>query len=262
MPKDKRIQAPLFTEPEEDIALFMTDEIENAISEAMESGSEALVEMPPLMGAHKKAWASGESTTDINNKIIAEATRKGSPAIVADKYKDWTISRALKYLDREMDKIDVPEGKNAKSVMHTLGIMKMRLVNLDDEQAVYEKCLEYFSFCVEQDRKPSVNGISLSLGLSREKWHSIVNGSDRALKNPRVRDVILLFNSSLATLWEEWMNEGEIPLISGIFLGKNHHGYEDKREQTVVVENMLGKETPRDKIDMEIDDMIAVEEIE
>ena len=44
----------------------------------------------------------------------------------------------------------------------------------------------------------------------------------------------------LEELWEDYMQNGKINPVSGIFLGKNHFGYADKQEIVVEPKNPLG----------------------
>ena len=48
------------------------------------------------------------------------------------------------------------------------------------------------------------------------------------------------------------MTSGKINPVSGIFLGKNNFGYQDKQEY-VVTPNTMGAETPREVIESKYD---------
>lgn len=48
-------------------------------------------------------------------------------------------------------------------------------------------------------------------------------------------------------MWEDYMQNGKINPVSGIFLGKNHFGYTDKQEIVVEPKNPLGEaESPEE----------------
>jgi hypothetical protein len=47
--------------------------------------------------------------------------------------------------------------------------------------------------------------------------------------------------SVLEALWEDYMQNGKINPVSGIFIGKNHFGYQDKQEVVLTPNNPLGE---------------------
>lgn len=85
--------------------------------------------------------------------------------------------------------------------------------------------------------KPTVAGMAMSLnGMSRQQLWAITHdkptggaGYETAL--PReVADAIKKAYKMMETLWETYMISGKINPVSGIFLGKNNFGYQDKTE--------------------------------
>lgn len=50
---------------------------------------------------------------------------------------------------------------------------------------------------------------------------------------PSVEDTIKKAYKLMENLWESYMNSGKINPVSGIFLGKNNFGYQDKTEYVV-----------------------------
>jgi hypothetical protein len=94
-------------------------------------------------------------------------------------------------------------------------------------RGVYEKA----------DLKPTVAGMAIALnGMSRQTLTAIAHdrptgsaGYKTAL--PReVADSIKKAYKMLENMWETYMNSGKINPVSGIFLGKNNYGYQDKTE--------------------------------
>lgn len=87
------------------------------------------------------------------------------------------------------------------------------------------------------DLKPTVAGMAIALnGMSRQTLTAIAHdrptgsaGYKTAL--PReVADSIKKAYKMLENMWETYMNSGKINPVSGIFLGKNNYGYQDKTE--------------------------------
>ena len=50
----------------------------------------------------------------------------------------------------------------------------------------------------------------------------------------------------LENLWESYMNSGKINPVSGIFLGKNNFGYQDKTEYVVTPNTQRDEYDPED----------------
>ena len=66
------------------------------------------------------------------------------------------------------------------------------------------------------------------------------------------KDIINEVYDSLEVLWESYMTNGKINPVSGIFLGKNNFGYQDKQEY-VVTPNTMTNDTPVDVIEAKYD---------
>lgn len=129
------------------------------------------------------------------------------------------------------------EGDNAKFLTKNLHIMNLPNIDLRDVKQVQERIEYYFSYMVQCDSKPTVSGLAMALnGMSRRTLWGIVNnqvtggaGYTSALPN-EVALVIKKAYKIMENLWEDYMQNGKINPVSGIFLGKNNYGYQDKTE--------------------------------
>jgi hypothetical protein len=95
---------------------------------------------------------------------------------------------------------------------------------------------------VEADLKPTVAGMAMALGIDRRRLWEIKTGNFHTSKG--LEDLPTLTTDSikkaydfLETLWENYMHNGKINPVSGIFLAKNNFGYQDKVEH-VLTPNM------------------------
>lgn len=127
---------------------------------------------------------------------------------------------------------NVQPGDNARYLRHSLAIWKLPPLDLDDDKAVEERVSWYFDHCAKDDMKPSVNGLAMALGVSRQTLYNWATGQRRGEKSDRV-DLIKRAYDLLQLQWEEYMLNGKVNPVSGIFLGKNHFGYTDKQEVTL-----------------------------
>ena len=123
------------------------------------------------------------------------------------------------------------EGDNSRFTQHTLHLMQLPAVPLDDEQKVAERIAEYFTICQQDDMKPSVASFALALGYDRNTVWKVANG---VLVKPQgvvnaIKRAYLALNAQL----ESYMGAGKLNPVTGIFLAKNHFGYTDKTEVEV-----------------------------
>ena len=128
------------------------------------------------------------------------------------------------------------EGDNKKYMTLNLALWNMPEIDLEDNDAVQARLAEYFRLYAEADTKPTAVGMSIALGMSRYTLSQIahdqpVNGQGYKSALPReVKQTIKRAYQLMENLWETYMQNGKINPVSGIFLGKNNYGYQDKTE--------------------------------
>lgn len=131
------------------------------------------------------------------------------------------------------------EGDNNKFTSVSLQLLNMEKVNLHDGEEVKKRLNEYFGLMAENDMKPTVAGMAMALGTTRQTLWAIKNnqpmGGYGNLPNMphEVTDLIKKAYLLMENLWESYMLNGKINPVSGIFLGKNNFGYQDKTEYVV-----------------------------
>lgn len=130
-------------------------------------------------------------------------------------------------------------GDNAKYISVSLQLFNMGKVDLYKPEEVRERLTEYFRIHTEADMKPTVVGMAMALGIDRRRlWEIRADVQDRFQDLPTLtRDYIKKAYDFMENLWENYMQNGKINPVSGIFLGKNNFGYQDKTEY-VVTPNM------------------------
>lgn len=130
------------------------------------------------------------------------------------------------------------EGDNAKILGVNIKLFNMPKVDLHDPEAVAERLTEFFMLYAENDMKPTVAGMGMALGLDRRRLWEIKVGATQGRGEidtlpGEVRDSIKKAYSLMENMWESYMNSGKINPVSGIFLGKNNFGYQDKQEMVL-----------------------------
>lgn len=132
---------------------------------------------------------------------------------------------------------DIEPGMNNKYVLFNLSLSKMPRVDLNDPVALQERVDMYMNATAERDIKPTLAGLALALGYNRRVMYDVrhhIVGPQRAPNLCQESwDIIDRTYAILETLWEDYMANGKINPVSGIFLGKNNFGYVDKVEHVV-----------------------------
>ena len=118
-------------------------------------------------------------------------------------------------------------GDNNKFLSHALAVRNMPEIDTSDPVQVKQRIDDYFTLCVMHDIKPSVKGFLNSLRVAKSTLWEWKNGGFRAGTH---QQIILEAYDVLEALWEDYMMNGKINPVSGIFLGKNNFGYADKQE--------------------------------
>jgi len=129
-------------------------------------------------------------------------------------------------------------GDNTKYLSLGRKLFNLPTIDLKDPKQVKCRLNEFFTIHEEYDMKPTVAGMGMALGLDRRRLWEIKTGtlqggtSHHALPKETM-DSIKKAYEYMEILWENYMQNGKINPVSGIFLGKNNFGYQDKTEYVV-----------------------------
>ncbi len=123
----------------------------------------------------------------------------------------------------------VEAGDNTKFLSHALTIMRWPLIDITDPEEVRQRISDYFQLCVNDDMKPSVKGLENALRVSRSTIWEWKQGNYRAGIH---QAIVCEAYDVMEALWQDYMQNGKINPVSGIFLAKNLFGgqYTDKQE--------------------------------
>lgn len=122
----------------------------------------------------------------------------------------------------------IQPGDNSKYIRHARAALDLPPIDIAKAEQVEERLDWYFDHCITNDMKPTVNGMCNALGIHRDTLHTWRTGEYRPDSH---QAVILRAYRVLEELWEDYMMNGKINPVSGIFLAKNlFGGYSDKQE--------------------------------
>lgn len=130
----------------------------------------------------------------------------------------------------------VDAGDNAKILAVNIELFNMPDIDIYDPEAVQTRLTEFFQLYARNDMKPTVSGMGMALGLDRRRlWELKTGNYGTGTPNLPMEcvDSIKKAYKLMENLWETYMNSGKINPVSGIFLGKNQFGYQDKMEYVV-----------------------------
>ena len=130
----------------------------------------------------------------------------------------------------QMQTMNTEPGDNSRYLRHALTTLGMPPIDISNAEQVEERLNWYFLHCIDNDMKPSVNGMCNALGIHRDTLHAWVTGEYRADTH---QGLVQKAYSLLRELWEEYMLNGKVNPVSGIFLGKNMFGYRDQQDLVV-----------------------------
>lgn len=116
-------------------------------------------------------------------------------------------------------------GDNARYLRFARVSMNLPPIDISDPKQVENRINEYFDFCEQNDRKPNIKGVANWLGVSRDTVNSWKRGEYRTTTHS---DLIKKAIDILEELWIDYMQNGKLNPVSGIFLGKALFGYQDK----------------------------------
>lgn len=178
----------------------------------------------------------------MNNKELAEVGKQ------VTKRKRPDLS--------EKHNVHTEPGDNRKYILHSLRLAELPKLNLTSVEEVTQRIKDYFTICADDDMKPSVAGLALAMDIDRRYLWEIREG--RKGKNPAVADTIKKAMKILDLQMVDYMQNGKINPVSGIFLMKNNFGYADKQEVVLTPNNLLGdtkdtKELEEQYIDSVVD---------
>ena len=133
-------------------------------------------------------------------------------------------------------------GDNTKYLTLGMEIFKLPAIDLREPEQVQNRLTEFFEIHARYDMKPTVAGMGMALGLDRRRLWEIKTGNyhtSKALESlPTLStESIKKAYEYMEILWENYMQNGKINPVSGIFLGKNNFGYQDKTEYVVTPNN-------------------------
>ncbi len=142
---------------------------------------------------------------------------------------------------RPQQQVQTDPGDNSKYLRHSMSMWNWQRPDMTDAIAVRDRINQYFTLCDADDMKPSVAGLALAFSADRKTLWRWVNGVECGNITADVRHTLKKAYAILNAQMEEYMQNGKINPVAGIFLMKNNMGYEDKTEMVITPQNAIGE---------------------
>jgi hypothetical protein len=116
------------------------------------------------------------------------------------------------------------------------------------DEEVEQRIDLYFTWCMERDMRPGVEGLAFALGISRKTLWDWEQGY--SWEHTRRAELVRYAKQGIAMLTEQMGLKGKLNPVSYIFTMKNNFGYTDKTEISYQKDNYgpLGKPIPLEEL--------------
>jgi len=169
-----------------------------------------------------------------------EAKQLDNAVVIADKEKvrgkyfldlSKYVGEQKEELQRRIDKGTLSEKQ--KKLIHTLQVHQIKKPLLNNSYSISRAINDYFEIALESDSRPTINGLSLALGITKKDLFDAFNGRRVWISGIKLEGTEEIKNAInvIAT-----MNEIDIAESGGVgsmFLAKNFFGLSDKQELTI-----------------------------
>jgi hypothetical protein len=171
-------------------------------------------------------------------------TKKGRPAKPQEVQADTVIEAGEQIAKRKGNnpkdnfmQEHVKKGDNARYLRMARAAVDLPPIDIADPEQVSNRIGMYFDFCEQNDRKPSMLGIANWLGIDRTTLASWKRGEYRGTTHSHLIEKAVMV---LEELWTDYMQNGLVNPVSGIFLGKVMFGYKDVQDYVITPNQPLG----------------------
>lgn len=143
--------------------------------------------------------------------------------------------------------VQAEPGDNTRFLRHNIMLSNLPSINMTDKAAVSERISQYFEICVQNDMKPSVEGLAVAFGIDRVTLWKHVNGGTKSIPSEVVNTLKKAYGVLNAQM-ADYMQNGKINPVAGIFLMKNNMAYRDETEVVITPNTVMGEAQEADVI--------------
>lgn len=178
---------------------------------------------------------------ETEKKFDDPAKQRASNAGKAGKGHKHTYAERPNRRRAERDKFNlltIDKETNDIVMKNAFEVASLPKIDTNDPVQVRERSELYFSIVAKNGTRPTVAGYALALGTDRTSLFYWTSG--QRTKPSEVVNILKTSLSIVNSLTEEYLQNGGINVVAGIFLMKNNHGYRDQQEVVVTPRNPMG----------------------
>lgn len=118
------------------------------------------------------------------------------------------------------------EGYNSKVITYLRELKNAPRINIKDAEQIRNRIDWYFDKCTQYDMKPGIESLALALHVNRSTLYRWSAGQWEGRKDimPDIKDAYQIITATM----EDYMMNGKINPVAGIFLMSNNMGYQQK----------------------------------
>lgn len=155
----------------------------------------------------------------------------------------------------EWDAENLKPGENSRFIRNAMLVAGLPPIDISDEKQVEERIVWYFDHCAQEDVKPTMAGLALALGVDATTVTSWKREEYRAATHS---PVIKRAYGIMHALWQDYMQNGKINPVAGVYLGANMFGYQNTNN-VVIQQEHSEPEIPREALEAKYRDAIMAE---
>lgn len=156
---------------------------------------------------------------------MAKGSKKFTPGVGDDENGVLAPSNDIMFHNFE-------KGDVSKYIRHAKGLWELDPIDLADERQVQERIGWFFDYCMKADMKPTMSGLAMALGIESRSLRRWASGEQPFSSSTSIKKA----TEFLENLWENYMLNGKVNPVTGIFIAKNQFGYKDRSESVVSLE--------------------------
>lgn len=201
--------------------------------------------------------------TTTSKTAATKSTASQKPTQAADSagteiaVKDAWRHRPKPYTHELMTEHTNP-GENRRYIEHSLVFFDMPKVDMSKPEQVRQRIYDYFKACADADMKPSMAGLAVAMHVDRRRLWEYREGRKDA--PPETVELLRQVVGLLDLQMVDYMQNGKINPVAGIFLMKNNFGYADKQEVVLTPNNPLGESAQQAQLADKYLDLVDVGE--
>ena len=156
--------------------------------------------------------------------------------------------------------IQATEGTNKRFLTHNMRLMRLEPLTIDrPAQEIENRIFEYFQICLDDDQRPTIQGLSLALGIDRRRLWEVYSGTMKRQYSAETTAIIKRAYGAIVSEIEGLMIQGSANPVPCIFLLKNHANYTDRQEISLAATEQTEHIQSAEELDRKYADAVPVD---